>query len=195
MKVDIENFIGVFENAIEDKWCDQVIKWYNFIEDKNPELILDRQSFEGAHPLAKNNNFLFMDKDENPNVKKLYNHFIDILNTQLFPLYNKKYPIISPENIFPKEVKVQKTSFEEGFHIWHYENANIENSKRVLVYMVYLNDIAEGGETEFLHQRKRIKPKKGTILLFPPYFTHTHRGNPPLSNEKYAITGWMCLKT
>jgi hypothetical protein len=61
--------------------------------------------------------------------------------------------------------------------------------------MVYLNDIVEGGETEFLHQRKRIKPKKGTVLLFPPYFTHTHRGNPPLSNEKYAITGWMCLKT
>ena len=196
MKVNIENFIGIFENAIEDKWCDQIVQWYDFMENKNPKLILDRQSFEKSHPLFKKNNFIFLNsKIDDPKVKKLYNHFIDILNNQLFPLYHKKYSMLDPSNISPKEVKVQKTSFEEGYHVWHYENSTIENSSRVLVYMVYLNDVIEGGETEFLHQRKRIQPKKGTILLFPSNFTHTHRGNPPLSNEKYAITGWICLKT
>ena len=56
---------------------------------------------------------------------------------------------------------------------------------------VYLNDVTEGGETEFLYQKCRFKPEKNTILIWPAQFTHVHRGNPPLSNDKYIITGWV----
>jgi len=57
-------------------------------------------------------------------------------------------------------------------------------------WMVYLNDVEEGGETEFLYQHKRLKPEQGTLVIWPASFTHTHRGNPPLSNDKYIVTGW-----
>ena len=57
--------------------------------------------------------------------------------------------------------------------------------------MIYLNDVEEGGETEFLYQPKRIKAEKGKIVIFPADFMHTHRGNPPISNEKYVLTGWF----
>ena len=60
-------------------------------------------------------------------------------------------------------------------------------------FILYLNDVEEGGETEFLYYPKRIKPKQGTIILFPGSMTHTHRGNQTLSNEKYIITGWVEL--
>ena len=59
--------------------------------------------------------------------------------------------------------------------------------------MLYLNDIDEGGETEFLYQHKRVPPKAGTIVIWPTGFSHTHRGNPPLSNTKYIVTGWLNL--
>ena len=59
---------------------------------------------------------------------------------------------------------------------------------------MYLNDCNEGGETEFLFQHKRIKPKAGTIVISPAAWTHTHRGNPPLSGEKYMINGWLEFK-
>ena len=36
----------------------------------------------------------------------------------------------------------------------------------------------------------RVKPKQGTLVIWPAAFTHTHRGNPPLSNDKYIVTGW-----
>mgnify|MGYP003351836575 CR=1 FL=1 len=58
------------------------------------------------------------------------------------------------------------------------------------VYLMYLNDVEEGGETEFLYYPKRIKPKKGTLIMWPAGFTHTHRGNPPISNEKYIVATW-----
>jgi hypothetical protein len=57
--------------------------------------------------------------------------------------------------------------------------------------ILYLNDVEEGGETEFLHQGKRIKPTKGTLILAPASYTHAHRGNPPLSNDKIIITSWV----
>ena len=55
---------------------------------------------------------------------------------------------------------------------------------------MYLSDVEEGGELEFLYQNKRVKPKKGDFVVWPAYFTHMHRGNPPISDEKYIVTGW-----
>ena len=57
--------------------------------------------------------------------------------------------------------------------------------------MTYLQAPSEGGETEFLYQSKRIDPVVGRTLIWPPGFTHKHRGNPPLKGEKFYITGWM----
>jgi hypothetical protein len=60
-----------------------------------------------------------------------------------------------------------------------------------MTFILYLNDIDEGGETEFLYYPKRVKAKQGRLILWPAGFTHTHRGNPPLSNTKYVMTGWI----
>ena len=75
--------------------------------------------------------------------------------------------------------------------MWHCENAEMKARNRILAFSVYLNDVAEGGETEFLYQKCRFKPEKNTMLVWPAQFTHIHRGNPPLSNDKYIITGWI----
>ena len=47
----------------------------------------------------------------------------------------------------------------------------------------------KGGETEFFYQKEKIKPVEGKTILFPAFWTHTHKGN--LTKEiKYIITGW-----
>jgi len=84
--------------------------------------------------------------------------------------------------------KWQKTPKGGGYHVWHYENSVIW--QRQLVWNLYLNDIEDGGETEFLDQNRRIKAKKGTMVIFPASWTHMHRGNPPLNKDKYIGTGW-----
>lgn len=82
-----------------------------------------------------------------------------------------------------------------GYHHWHSEiypqNASCESLHRVLLWMVYLNDVAEGGETEFLYQRRKIAPKQGRLVIAPAGFTHTHRGNVAVSNDKYIATSWI----
>ena len=56
--------------------------------------------------------------------------------------------------------------------------------------MTYLNDIDNGGETEFLHYGKKFKPKTGKTIIWPAEWTHAHKGL-PVEQEKFIITGWM----
>jgi len=64
-------------------------------------------------------------------------------------------------------------------------------ASRLIAWSLYLNDIDLGGETEFLYLKRRINAKAGRLVIWPAGFTHTHRGNPPLSNDKYILTGWL----
>lgn len=87
-----------------------------------------------------------------------------------------------------------------GYFHWHSEfyphptDVQQDSLHRNLLYMVYLNDVKEGGETEFYFQNLKSKPKKGTLVIAPASFTHTHRGNMPISNDKYIFTSWILFQ-
>ncbi|MBT1445718.1 2OG-Fe(II) oxygenase [Shewanella sp. JM162201] len=82
-----------------------------------------------------------------------------------------------------------------GYPHWHSEqfpqHGHNEALHRVVLYMFYLNDVEEGGETEFFYQQRKIKPTRGTMVIAPAGFTHTHRGNVPQSSDKYIATSWV----
>ena len=88
-----------------------------------------------------------------------------------------------------------------GYHHWHSEvfpHPNPVNSDplhRVLLWMFYLNDVEEGGETSFYFQQQNIPPKKGTLVIAPAGFTHTHKGQVPISNDKFILTSWLMFRT
>lgn len=82
-----------------------------------------------------------------------------------------------------------------GYHYWHSEiYPQLPNNKplhRVLAFLYYLNDVEEGGETAFHYQDMKVKPKKGSLVIFPAGFTHTHKGHVPVSDDKYVVTSWL----
>ena len=58
---------------------------------------------------------------------------------------------------------------------------------RVLTAQWFLNDVAEGGATEFAWQGVAVPPREGRLLLAPVGWTYLHRGAPPVSGPKYII--------
>ena len=81
-----------------------------------------------------------------------------------------------------------------GYKDFHCERNNMDpiNLCRHLVYMTYLTDVVgDGGETQFYFQKIDVKPQKGLTLIWPSDWTHTHRGNPAIDEEKMIITGWI----
>ncbi len=93
-------------------------------------------------------------------------------------------------------IQAQKYQAGKGnYNYWHCEVypqlPQNEPLHRTLLFMFYLNDVAEGGQTEFYYQNKAIQPKTGRMVIAPAYFTHTHRGCTPVSNDKYILTSWI----
>jgi len=102
----------------------------------------------------------------------------------------------SASNQGTPHMQMQRYIGNQGYYAWHYEAELGDESMmhRQLAFLWYLNDVDEGGETEFRHQKIKIKPKAGTVTLFPAFWTHVHRGNPPSKDQKkYIITGWIEL--
>ncbi len=86
---------------------------------------------------------------------------------------------------------VQRTNPGEHYH-WHIDGGSHDFSHRQLVAIWYLNDVeGPGGETEFLFQDIKIKPELGKLILFPPFWTHEHRGVILESGVKYIATTWI----
>ncbi|TPH13908.1 2OG-Fe(II) oxygenase [Litorilituus lipolyticus] len=93
-------------------------------------------------------------------------------------------------------INAQKYDVKKGnYSYWHseiYPQPEHNNAlHRVLLFLIYLNDVDEGGETDFYYQNRSIKPTTGTMVIAPCGFTHTHRGNIPVSSDKYVLTSWV----
>jgi len=95
---------------------------------------------------------------------------------------------------------VQAQKYDRGsgnYNYWHCEvfpeAGTNEALHRTLLFMFYLNDVDEGGQTEFFYQQRAIQPKAGRMVIAPAYFTHTHRGCTPQSGDKYILTSWILL--
>jgi len=192
---DINNFIGVYDNYITKEECDKAIKLY---EDENKfNKTINRMATENASILEKQDKQYFA-ASHNLNV------WWDSLKPMMFNFdmawkhYIKNTGAVDAYGGVPfyfTSLKIQKTLPTEGYHIWHVEHAKgFDNEPRAFVFTIYLNTIKEGGETEFLHFSKRVSPKTGRIVIWPAGFPYVHRGNSPLSGEKYIVTSWMMLR-
>jgi hypothetical protein len=188
------DFIGVYPDVFNQRFCDDLISTFNWAEEHG--LVKTRQEREGGMPLSSKNDVSLYaaEFDVCHAHSKIASGFTEIFWGQVFPRYKADYSEAldgASGGYAIYSLKMQKTKPGQGYHSWHYEAAAREVSNRLLAWAVYLNDVDEGGETEFLYYHRRIKPARGTVVLWPAGFTHTHRGNPPLSGEKYIMTGWI----
>ena len=105
------------------------------------------------------------------------------------------------KTLHPGTINLQKYIADQGgYPYWHCElypkpaDPQSETLHRTLLWTLYLNDAFAEGETEFLHQRRKITPKTGALLIAPAAFTHTHRGNMPKGGNKYIATSWILFQ-
>jgi len=186
-----EDFIGIYRGFFPEEFCNEAISYFNFCQSYIPLVKKRKDDYVEDSYLFTS----FFERVENPELnrlnKKLTDYFMSIVDFCITK-YMEKYRILQGlDGYSVYDLKFQKTLPGEGFHGWHYENTKRLVADRRLVFQLYLNDVEEGGETEFLYYPKRIKAEQGKLIIWPATFTHTHRGNTPLSGEKFIITSWV----
>lgn len=197
-KFECEDFIGVWDSFIPAPFCDLLIKYFEdvvnnrlsiaeteFSEYEDVESLAGEIQYKGA--LNRKDLSILLNF-----INHKYAYQVNQFLSSCVLHYMHEFDQLKHLRLFSSDIKMQKTSPGGGYHLWHYENASPSHACRELTWMIYLNDVPEegGGETEFLYQRRRIKPKKGTVVIFPAGMTHVHKGNTVLSGDKYILTGW-----
>ena len=105
--------------------------------------------------------------------------------------YHKRYQHFNPELTIKEGFNIQHYKPNGGYKQWHNERDGHQAHQRALVFMTYLNDVPDGGGTEFVYYPEvKLEAKKGLSILWPTDFTHTHRGIIS-QHEKWIITGWF----
>lgn len=188
----VEQFVGVYDDAIAPELCDLLVKDLEL--NYTLQLAFNRKR-AGVKPgmLIDDDSIDYNSPDERWVLSDGRGAMTLVHSVSCcFEHYKTEMGgFIGMEPTHFNAVKLQRTAPGQGYHVWHCEQASRDTAHKFMFYIAYLNDVEEGGETEFLHQSLRVQAKKGRVLLAPASFTHMHRGNQPLSGEKYIATGWL----
>jgi len=94
-----------------------------------------------------------------------------------------------------QEFKPHNDWFPPESRYWKMEAKR--GGQRCYTAMVYLNDVEEGGSTDFTHLGISIQPRMGTLLIWnnadeegAPNEWTLHAGTPVVRGVKYVITKW-----
>jgi hypothetical protein len=205
-----DRYVRIYENALSDSFCNHMIQLF----EKNPNyhsmfpvtstemsLISNNNGntdiLKGVSPLKTTTDLYFNDFKQV--LKKEHMYIFQQLSTYMLKYFqDMNLPSIDNEHLFGSHqsgYQMQKYTKNEGRFIFHDDSVSVYNpdeqkvGHRTVTFLFYLNDVEEGGETTF--PEFQVKPKKGSLLLFPATWNYIHSANIPRSSDKYVITGWQ----
>ena len=190
INLDTNTFMGAYQ--AEESLCDEILKFYN----QHKKYAVPGNSYNSTTKESETDNSIKESLDLGVSSSHYY-YPMDEYRKHLQESL-EKYIVTYPDaNAYSRYVIQENYNIQYyppggGFKQWHFESASIKDSRRVFVFMTYLNDVPDGG-TMFRQQNLTVPAKKGLTLIWPAGFTHTHKGQISLTREKYIVTGWWSL--
>ena len=186
--IEIRDHIGIYNDVYSDT---QIKKWISYFDHcsevgltykRHNDLVRD----EGLDVL---HSFYHNEVDLRYIIEDFHQPFFDGPYTH----YTNEYAVLKTIQCHRiLDVKVQKTVPGQG-HIMH-GTVRVQCMKTDLDFVLSCCISTMLKKEEKLNsfiKRLGSKPVKNQLLIWPAGYTHTHRGNPPISGAKYILTGWV----
>ena len=192
-KIDITNnknpnFIGAY-NIENDSLCEKIVSFF----EENKDLQSQGAVGDGVDEKIKKSTDITIYPN---NLKEekffLFKDYLNSLN-KCYQDYRETYPFLKKfiTKVDLGYFNIQKYLPGGHFAELHSERTSLQNLHRLFAWMTYLNDVDDGGTTDFDYFDIKVKPEKGKTLIWPAEWTHAHTGSILKSGKKYIITGWM----
>jgi Rps23 Pro-64 3,4-dihydroxylase Tpa1-like proline 4-hydroxylase len=186
-EVKPNSFVFEMREALPAFLCEQIIQRFEAAIDEQYEGLIG-QTLNKDQSIKRSTDLVLSGK---PHWKDMDNNLFRSLGIAMRE-FRERYPFFKGP-FKDMGYAVQRTNPGEYYH-WHIDGGSHEFSQRQLVAIWYLNDVpGPGGTTEFLFQDIKIKPEVGKLVLFPPFWTHEHRGAMLEQGVKYIATTWVCF--
>jgi hypothetical protein len=183
----VKDFIVCFEKLLPPDLCQRIIAQYTTDPRKRQGL-----AYTPGDKLTVNSDKVSIDLEISPDGawKELHDEIHARVTAAL-----TGYISLSPGlQVCPLQwtgYNIKRYVKGEGQFKWHFDSLHQSTLSRQLAFVIYLNHVSEGGETEFHHQQIKAQPSEGGAVIFPTFWTHMHRGCIPISNDKYIITSFV----
>jgi hypothetical protein len=179
------SFIFEMKNALPGDVCNEIIERFEAHPNDQYPGRIGQQATEETD-IKRSTDLVVSNKPHWKDIDKLLfaslNRALGEFNN-LFPYFKGPFKDMG--------YSVQRTNAGEFYH-WHIDGGSHEFSHRQLVAIWYLNDLTgSGGNTQFRYQNISVQPEAGKLLLFPPFWTHEHRGETLEAGSKYIATTWV----
>jgi hypothetical protein len=186
-------FIYSNPKALDSEFCKEVIELFEQSPLKQPGSFRYKEEVKQLPDVKKS-----MDISFNPSFLKdedwghPLKYLVDVVEENVSKYVFRHQHAFEKMDDFRLDTLFNMQRYEPGeaFYGWHCERAGLPASARVLVWMVYLNTVNDGGGTQFYYQNHTEQPEEGKLLIWPTDWTHLHRGIPSLTETKYIFTGW-----
>ena len=177
----MEKWIKTYPKIFSKEECTGLIEWFEVLDESN-QLVQTKLEGHREFDEANLNDF----REQTLKVQlDVYKRFDDIF--EKYKQDVKVHEKALPEKSAWEEIRIKRYRSGVGNFLDHVDVGDYISARRFLVFFVYLNDVTEGGETEFPTFDLQVSPECGTILVFPATWTFLHRGNVPISNDKYIL--------
>jgi hypothetical protein len=179
----MDNLIRVYDNVVDDDYCDYLVERF----ENTPE----------HWDVQSSSSYDFTQIDMGKHMKSWQKEFGELLN-HLFEYVGKYKEDVKP--MWPDkhgfEIPRIKRYLPNGTDEFrrHVDVNSYDNARRFLVFFLYLVDVEKGGETIVMPKggESVVSPcKKGSLIAFPPMWTHPHMGKAPIDVPKYIVGSYL----
>ncbi len=191
----MDNYIRIYDKVLDEDSCEFLIDKFEKFEDRQEKVLIEDGdsaiSFKqinifnhGESWGAVRNGLL----EVYQNYVRVYKEDCNITEVMWPPFLKIGFEAIRIKRYLPNDFD----RFDD--HVDSTDGCD----KRFLNMLIYLNDVEEGGETEFPQLYKegtyiplRVTPKAGTMVIFPPMWPWLHAGRKPVSGPKYFAHSYL----
>lgn len=184
----LSELIQQFPKIISDECCDILIKWFNLNEDLHQQ-----GQVYGGHESGKDfsNNTVLDKKKTTQAYPDKDDPISDLMTKIIYNVYNeysKLHPTPIGQPMCVRDYSLRIYHKGDGYFKKHVDQTAGGNVHRIFGFIAYLNDVEEGGGTNFGQLEVYIKAEKGKVVMFPCNYLFEHEGTVPISGDKYVMT-------
>lgn len=182
---DVRSYVQVFDESLPIAFCEQMVA--SFRQMTGRHVVRSKGWRQGLEDSS------WTELDITPLADDAFKGFFYGKIDEYLDRYNRRLgltiPVPTSALLSPLRIKRYVAGSGEAFQP-HFDSIG-EVANRYLVFLWYLNDVDDGGETEFCDLGLKVQARTGRLLMFPPYWMYQHAGRPPLSGDKYILSTYL----
>ena len=181
--------VYVVNNFLSDDECEAFVEMGKGKMERAKVISDDESEFHAS----RTNDFCWLEHSASDVIHEVSKRFSVLVKMPINNAEQFQLVYYGPGNEYKPHFDAFDNTTKEG------QNNRCPGGQRMVTALAYLNDVEEGGATDFPKINVSVKPNKGDVVVFHNCIEGTteinpqalHGGSPVVAGEKWAVNLWF----